>query len=66
MILCQAAEFNYEEEMLTFLGYSGLSIVAEIFISNSGRISTICGSRISNEEVWIKVETVEKVVSGEV
>jgi hypothetical protein len=29
--------------------------IAEIFISNSGRITTICRSRISNEKVWIKV-----------
>jgi hypothetical protein len=29
--------------------------IADIFISNSGGITTICRSRISNEKVWIKV-----------
>jgi hypothetical protein len=29
--------------------------IAEIFMSNSGRITTICGSRILNEKVRIKV-----------
>ena len=32
-----------------------LTNIAEISISNSGGITTICGSRISNEKVWIKV-----------
>ena len=29
--------------------------IAEIFMSNSGGVTTICDSRISNEKVWIKV-----------
>ncbi len=39
---------------------SEFTYIAEIFISNSDGITTICGKRISNEKVWIKVETVEK------
>jgi hypothetical protein len=27
----------------------------EVFISNSGGVTTICGNRISNGKVWIKV-----------
>jgi len=38
-----------------FGGMSEFTYIAEIFISNSGGITTICGSRISREEVWIKV-----------
>jgi hypothetical protein len=38
-----------------FGGMSEFTSIAEIFISNSCRITTICGSRISNTEVWIKV-----------
>jgi hypothetical protein len=38
-----------------FGGVADFTSIAEIFISNSGGITTICGKRISNEKVWIKV-----------
>ena len=38
-----------------FGGVPEFTYIAEIFISNSGGITTICGNRISNEEVCIKV-----------
>jgi len=38
------------------LGYvTDSTWIAEIFISNSGGIVTICGNRFSNRKVWIKV-----------
>jgi len=46
---------RYDKEILTFHGCSKLKIYSRDFISNSGGIATICGSRISNEKVWIKV-----------
>jgi len=32
-----------------------LTYIAEIFILNFGGTTTICGNRILNEKVWIKV-----------
>jgi hypothetical protein len=40
--------------------FQKFTVIADTFIFEFGEISTICGSRISNAEVWIKVETVEK------
>ncbi len=38
-----------------FLARLKLISIAEIFITNSGKINTTCGSRFSNKKVWIKV-----------
>ena len=42
-----------------FVNRQDLRYIAEIFTLNSGGIATICGNRISNEKVWIKVVGIE-------
>jgi hypothetical protein len=38
-----------------FGGMSEFTSIADTFIFEFGEIATICGSRISSAEVWIKV-----------
>ena len=47
-----------------FGGMPEFTSIAEIFISNFGGITTICGNRISNEKVWIKVCNVKSYEKG--
>jgi hypothetical protein len=53
---CQDVNFREIKDMKRrskhFGGMPEFTSIAEIFISNSGRITTKCGSSISNEKVW--------------
>jgi hypothetical protein len=66
-ISCQDVKFYRSLGMIcvwqVFGDFQKFTVIAEIFISNSGRITTICGSRISNEKVWIKVCNPHSLVS---
>ena len=58
-VSCQDVNFHKSLDMIcvwqVFGEFQKFTVIAEIFILNSGGITTICGNRISNEKVWIKV-----------
>jgi len=59
LISCQDVNFHKSLDMIcvwqVFGDVQDFTSIAEIFISDPGGITTICGSRISNTKVWIKV-----------